>query len=511
MLTFLKSVPMKAKKQIVSFRGINYSDAFRDGDLRESLNISTRRFPYLTTRRARQKVEEYSNVSAISVRGALVVVQGTDLLYDGQVVGTVTAGEKQFAVVNTKLVIWPDRVYLDLVDMKVKQMAVKVSGTGAKFTAEHGDITVPSTWPDLTTMFKVGDGVTITGSSKEKNNQTLKILSMTKNLLSFGPGVFEDSTEAGTVFLERKVPEMDFICEANNRLWGCSSKAQTIYCSVLGDPTNFNVISSTAEDSWAVAVGSDGDFTGCCRHGSSVLFWKEARLHKLLGTIPDEFSLYDYAIEGVQKGSHKSLQIINEILYYMGPHGVYAYSGNLPTRLSENFGEKYFTDGVAGNDGDNYYLSAWEGGQSHLLVYETKSGFWFREDATNAIDFARIGKDLYMLDDTGTVWIVDTHKEDPTVEWMAQFTPFHETAEGRKMFSKIILRVELPKGAWLKVDVRCDNGKWRTVGKVIGKDMDSIPIQLPINRCDAFDVKLSGYGPCTIKTMLLEYSMGSDV
>lgn len=507
----MKSVPTKAKKQIVSFRGINYSDAFQDGDLRESLNISTRRFPYLTTRRARQKLEEYSDVSALSVRGALIVVQGTDLLYDGKVVGTVTAGEKQFAAVNTKLVIWPDRVYLDLVDMEVKPMAVTVSGTGAQFTSEYGDITVPSSWPDLTTLFKVGDGVTITGSSKAKNNQTLKIMSMTSNLLSFGEGIFEDVTESGTITLAREIPEMDYICEANNRLWGCSSKEQTIYCSVLGDPTNFNVISSTAADSWAVAVGSEGDFTGCCRHGSSVLFWKEARLHKLLGTIPDEFSLYDYAIEGVQKGSYKSLQIINEVLYYMGPHGVYAYSGNIPTLLSEAFGERYFTNGVAGNDGDNYYLSVWEDDTCSLLVYETKSGFWFREDSTNVIDFARVGKDLYMLDDTGTVWIADIREEDPEVEWMAQFAPFHETAEGRKMFSKIILRVELPKGAWMKIEVRCDNAKWKEVGKIIGRDMDSIPIQLPINRCDSFDVRLSGYGPCTIKTMLLEYSLGSDV
>lgn len=510
MLPILKSVNRKQKKELVAFRGINYSDAYRDGDLRESLNISTRRFPYLTTRRARRKLDEYDGATALAVRGGIVVVKGTDLLYDGEVVGTVTEGEKQFAVVNTKLVIWPDKVYLDLVDMKVKNLWAKVSGTGAKFTSEDGDIAVTG-WPDLTEHFNVGDAVTISGCTKEANNKTLIVQSMTANLLSFGPGMFEDATEAGTVFLERKVPDMDYICESNNRLFGCSSKDQVVYVSALGNPLNFYIEEGIASDSFAVAVGSDGDFTGCCKHGSSVLFWKENRLHKLLGTYAQEYSLYEYSMEGLQKGSHKSMQIINEVLYYMGNHGVYTYAGGMPTRISENFGEKEFTNGVAGTDGDNYYLSVMDGDSASLLVYETQSGFWFREDATNAVDFARISNALYMLDDTGSVWLLDTKEEDKDVEWMAQFTPFHESAEGRKHFSKIILRVEIPRGAWLKAEIRLDNGRWREVGKIIGKDMDSIPIQLPVNRCDMLEVRLSGRGPCTMKTMMLEYAMGSDV
>lgn len=512
MLPFLKSVPTKNKKQIVSFRGINYSNAYQDGDLIESLNISTRRFPYLTARRARMKMDAYSGATALAARDGLVVVQGTDLLYEGKVVGQVTEGEKQFAVVNTKLVIWPDKVYLDLTTQEVKPLGAKESGKGVKFSSADGDITVSgSEWPDLTTVFNVGDAVTISGSTKALNNATLIVKSMTKNLLSFGPGVFEDVTESGTITLERKIPDMDFICEANNRLFGCSSELQTLYSSAFGDPLNFNIAEGLSTDSWAVPVGSDGEFTGCCKHGSSILFWKEARMHKLLGTYPQEYSVYEYTIEGLQKGCHKSLEVINEVLYYLGTHGVYAYSGGMPQLLSANFGERYFKDGVAGNDGDNYYLSAWEGDECKLLVYETKSGFWFQEDATNAVDFARVSKDLYMLDDQGDIWLVDTREEDKDVDWMAQFTPFHESVEGRKMFSKIILRVELPKGAYMRVEVRYDNVRWREVGKIVGRDADSIPLQLPINRCDRFDVRLSGHGPCTIKTMLLEYAMGSDV
>ena len=79
------------------------------------------------------------------------------------------------------------------------------------------------------------------------------------------------------------------------------------------------------------------------------------------------------------------------------------------------------------------------------------------------------------------------------------------------MFTKLVLRLELPKTAWMRVEVRCDDGLWRESGKVIGRDSDSIPLYLPINRCDKLEVRLSGHGSCTIKSMMLEYKIGSDV
>ena len=39
-----------------------------------------------------------------------------------------TAGKKQFAVVNTKMVIWTDKVYLDIKDQTVKPLAAELTG-----------------------------------------------------------------------------------------------------------------------------------------------------------------------------------------------------------------------------------------------------------------------------------------------------------------------------------------------------------------------------------------------
>ena len=514
MLPYLNSTNRRTGKQVVAFRGINYSDQTQDGDLRDSLNLSARRYPYLTTRHGRTKQEGYEGCTALTARGELVMVRGTDLLYDGKVVGTVTEGEKQFAVVNTKMVIWPDKVYLDLTDQTVKPMSAKISGTGIKITVPENGLPVLTVtgWGDLTEKFNVGDGITISGcTAKAENNKDVTVKSITATTITVKEKALVEATETGEITLERRVPDMDYICESENRLWGCSNDAQTIYASALGDPTNFFVYDGVATDGYAVAVGTEGDFTGCCKLSSSILFWKESKLHKVLGSYPAEYSMYTYDIEGLQKGCHKSVQIINEVLYYMGLHGVYAYSGGIPSLISANFGDRLLTDAVAGTDGDSYYLSVLEGEKRHLMVYETKSGIWMHEDDTRALDFARVGKDVYLLDSGGEVWLMDSRQDDYDMEWMAQFTPFYETIQGRKRYTKLLLRMELPKGAWMRAEVCFDDGKWREVGKLLGREQDSIPFQIPINRCDRFELRLSGCGPCTILAMMLEYQVGSDV
>ena len=764
MLPFLNSSRGNAKKQIVQFRGINFSDRYTDGDMLDGMNLSARRSPFLTTRRARKHLPEYDGASAFLYRDKPIWVNGTDLIYDGRVVAQVTEGEKQFALVNTKLCVFPDKIYVDTKTLEVKKLnegvnsavgaediaiasnqledgqinsaiytkflsalnayPVQLTSSGSivigntdyqdtKFytygkdykevekcwdslnsvwdmdklaeletevnhrtyekgaivilgedgyvklnknygssgmygtismlsrTAEHEETEmgkghylyghkymVGSGAHSFTDVFKVGDAISITGTRGGVYDTEKALLNgVEDNRLSFGGDVFRvfyngnnvvDSIYAATIVrtglkagkywvkpeydgdkvkrydhvilfevtkplpgrysfvtplygsqlegsqtsqvyvldletrtivekcnsdseyddfeeyyedkyarrgsllkvnrpngdyvsFSKPYPDLDFVCESENRLWGCSNKDQTIYASALGDPTNFFVYDGLSTDSFAVAVGTEGEFTGCCKHSSSVLFFKETKLHKVLGSFPAEYIMYTYETEGLQKGSHKSMQIINDVLFFLGNHGVYAFTGGTPSLISANFGETQLTNGVAGNDGDTYYLSAWEGDTCHLLLYETKSGQWMKEDATNAVDFARAGQDLYMLNDKGEVWLMDAKEEDADIEWMAHFTPFYESIEGRKMYTKLLLRMQLPKGAWLKAEVRCDDGVWRDSGRIIGGDADTIPLNLPINRCDKLEVRLSGHGPCTIKAMMLEYKIGSDV
>lgn len=498
------------KIETVQMRGINWSDKLADGDLRDSLNLSARRWPYITTRKGRVKQTAYQNATALTSWDKLVAVQGTSLLYDGQVVGTVTAGKKQFAVVNTKMVIWPDKVYLDIKDQQVKPLAAELSGSKATFATNK--ITVNG-WADLTTKFKAGDGVTLSGcTSKPENNKDFVIKAVTSNTITVADNTFVAVNEASTAIkLERKIPDLDFICESENRLWGCDSDTQTIYASALGDPTNFYVYEGLSTDAYTLAVGTEGKFTGCCKLSSSVLFWKETKLHKMLGSYPAEYAMYTYEMEGLQDGCQKSQQVINDTLFYKGHHGVYAYSGGTPTLISENFGEKEFTDAIAGNDGDSYYLSVKDGAAHKLMVYETKTGIWVLEDGTEAVDFARIGKDLYMLDGIGDVYLLDGAPTPKDQRWVAQFTPMYETIDGKKTYSKLLVRLELPAGSHVIAKARFDGKSWQECGRVAGRDYNVTAMRIATNRCDKFELRLEGEGECTILGISREFIIGSDV
>ena len=511
-MTNLPRLPYSIQKtsgEINVMRGINLSDNTQDGDLAGCKNLSIRRFPYFTTRRSRRQLTEYAGATALTSWEKLVVVQGGQIYYDGAARGAISNGEKQFAVVNSKLVIWPDKKYLDMNTLTVKDLGAAASGSGATFGTNT--ITVSWSGTDLSTLFSAGDCITISGcTAQEGNNKDIVIQEVAAKVLTFTDGAFTAATESGTITLERKIPDMDFVFENDNRLWGCSNETKTIYASALGDPTNLYVYEGLSTDSYALTVGSEGDFTGCCKLSASILFWKDHTLHKILGDIPADYTLYTYNLEGVLAGCNKSLQVINETLYYMSAHGVYAYSGGTTALLTMEFGQHHFTDAVAGTDGMNYYLSAREGEEQHLFVYNTTHGTWVREDETKATDFTRMGRDLYFLDDGGNVFLADSGVESNTIEWYAQFAPFYETVQGRKGFSKLLLRVELPKTSWLLVEMRCDGGRWLRVGEIRGGERDVEALPIGVDRCDKFELRLSGKGQCTVLSMLRQFTVGSE-
>lgn len=139
--------------------------------------------------------------------------------------------------------------------------------------------------------------MTIAGAAAhEGNNQTIIIREIDGDYLRFYENSFtiNEGGDAETLTISRDVPDMDFICENENRLWGC--KEDTIYSSKLGDPFNWNVFDGLSTDSYAVNVGSAGDFTACCSYlGYPVFFKEEINLQGLRGQalqLPgDEFGL----------------------------------------------------------------------------------------------------------------------------------------------------------------------------------------------------------------------------
>ena len=143
--------------------------------------------------------------------------------------------------------------------------------------------------------------------------------------VSLDGSVSREFVSAEVVELERRVPDMDYLTECDNRVWGCSNKENVIYACKLGDPTNWFSYRGIAADSYAVTVGSDGAFTGAATCMGYALFFKENTLHKLYGSKPSDFQLSSLRCRGVAKGAARSLCVINETLYYLSPDGVMAW------------------------------------------------------------------------------------------------------------------------------------------------------------------------------------------
>lgn len=506
---------------IVAMQGLNLSDNYRDGALEDSHNISMRRFPYFTTRNGRT-VYGIENCETLFVWDDLVYVTNNnsyiELVIDGHVVGTLSDPHPQFVVVHNKLIIWSgsDKKYFDKTERLLKDLGASASLGSVTFTANS--ITAAGA-PGFDSLFKAGDTVHITGcTTNQGNNRYAKIKTVSAASLTFQDEIFTAGTETGTIKIEREIPDMEFVCEYGSRLWGAAGK--TIYASALDDPTNFFDYSGNAGDSYAAEVPSQGAFTGCAALGSMVIFFKEDKIYKIMGSYPAEYRLYTYEMEGTI--SHRSIVNINDTLFYMGWHGVMMYSGGAVSNISAALGERTFLESVAGTDGENYYLSCSDipTDNQYFFVYSLRYGIWIREDNIKVRAFARDGNNLTFAADDGKVYLENAQSPgsgpDADLPWSMTFRPFYESSDGysklftKKRYSKIILRTELPAGSWMQIEVKEDDRPWKEVRKIAGTSNGLTRVVIPIGRCDKCQIRMSGAGPFALMNMQKEFRIGSD-
>ena len=636
MLPELNAQMQSRESQVSAFLGIHYGEGPSMGQAEETQNLSTARFPALCTREGRAQEGTWTNATGIYYRGGLLTVAGSKLYFDGTEIGDITPGEKQFATVNSKIVIFPDKVMVDSVDKTITRLEASAeiaaglaevvtgaegSSTGKTIkvhmgnyqaavvgsgnlggndpdhlknwhTREHpfysvqsvsvnketGEVTISKSstgksaddisrgdlvyntslgidgvtkWAKITQIyhkiyvnkvtdeygydydiygvvgsstpfagmeglgFKAGDTVEITGcTTHPENNKTITIRELgtvveggeTLYTMTFDPDTLTAGVEAGAVSIRRKVPALSLICESGNRLWGV--EGNTIFGSALGDPTNFYTYDGLDTDSFAVAVASDGAFTAVVPYGSSVLFFKEEVLHKLLGDYPSNYQLYDSKIPGVKRESSGSVCRINEVVYYHGREGVYQYAGGTPKLISQDFGPRRYEKASAGALGDRYYISmkdlraaAWG-----MWVYDIQNRLWVREDGTHAAGFASGNGKLWYLDGDGTkVMCATPDTSAEVVAWSVTLDRFDERLRSRNAFVRLVLRAEVVESTgWLQVEVSTDKGPWRLIypRKEHWTGVCVIPIIFPW--CDGLRIRISGQGKVMLHSITRE-------
>ena len=333
--------------------------------------------------------------------------------------------------------------------------------------------------------------------------------------VSLDGSVSREFVSAEVVELERRVPDMDYLTECDNRVWGCSNKENVIYACKLGDPTNWFSYRGIAADSYAVTVGSDGAFTGAATCMGYALFFKENTLHKLYGSKPSDFQLSSLRCRGVAKGAARSLCVINETLYYLSPDGVMAWDGSIPTKVSTALDParlRNVKSALGGALDGRYYLHLVRGsGEAQavrLLVYDTERGLWQEEDVCS-YEMAGSGGQLYLWDGKA-IWAADADREE---NWQQaggiEDGVSFELVSGdigldspeELYLSRLTLRLEAEVKSRIEVAVSYDSGAWETLAQLTADGRRCFDVPFVPRRCGSLRFRLKGRGQLTLRSL----------
>ncbi len=344
-MPFLPEINMESQTRLMTseFGGYNHNLKISDGEFYDTLNLSSEHAPLLSERRRRGTVRSLESGQGLLGKDSLCIVDGGTLFVNGLAtpLDHLSPGEKKLVSMGAYICIFPDRLFYNTADpsdygsMEAKYIS-SLSGQTVRYQACRSDgepigqRTVSSAQPEqpangqiwvnasdgawyeyssfqeewividtvytkisfqsigtVSGKFREYDGVTISGAYFDDLNGE-KILYAVGGgeqeadfVVVVGP-IEEDYTDTnGSVTIERSVPQLDFVCECNNRLWGCfygisgGRTLNEVYCCALGDFRNWRQYMGAATDSWTASVGSDGPWTGAAAYLGSPVFFKE--------------------------------------------------------------------------------------------------------------------------------------------------------------------------------------------------------------------------------------------
>lgn len=573
----------QSREMISTFGGYNHNRSIAGSEFYDMENMSSDGYPLLQSRKPRGAVRQLEEPDGILAKDAMAWVDSGKLYYNGaEIVGlTLENGEKQLVSMGAYLLIWPDKKYLntkDLTDFGSMEAAFESAGTvtyalstadgGAlsKVSAtkpeepEGGEFWIDTTqtphslmvWSSSTEMwtsvgtvytkiqatgiglpFEEGDGVEISGAAYGGDSAAVKEqfdeLNGTKIIFAKDDnyivvvGLIDltyEQTE-GTITVKRTVPEMDYVCEAQNRIWGCKygmvdgKAVNELYCCKLGDFKNWRVYAGISTDAWAASVGSDGAWTGCANYLGYPTFFKENTIHRIAISSVGAHQVTETVGRGVQNGSFRSLCVVNEVLFYKSRTDICAYDGSFPTSMGAALGDALYDKAVGGSLNGKYYLSMMDtGGVWHLFVYDAAKGLWHREDNTHATMFTAMDDDLYFID-ADTKQLMCVLGSQGTVEtapdWMAESGTIGYDYPDKKYLSRYNIRLQIEDGGELRMYCMYDSdGKWLHAGTVRRKGHGTFTVPVIPRRCDHMKLRLEGKGVVRVFSIAKILELGSD-
>lgn len=551
---------------VTAFGGLNHNLRIKDNEFFDMQNMTGKWLPVMQARNRRRLLRQLDKANGIFAHEEICWVDGSEFVYGGEVKGSLTDGEKQFVRMGAYVLIWPDKAYYNTHTdefgnlgakktvaaraeiCKLDGTAYEVKHTGAEppedpaggdiwidtsdapaVLKEYSDmseqwVSIPTVYSRITADgigagFAKNDGIDIQGFDSEELTGTHYLVDVSDDALIV-VALLTAPMEAAAVTLERKIPDMEFIVEHENRLWGCSSATHEIYASALGDPKNWHQYIGLASDSYAVTVGSTGAFTGAASHLGFVMFFKETCCHQILGSKPANYQLSTSNLRGIAAGSEKSLVRVGETLYYHAGEEVCAYNSALPSSISRALGNDRYHAGVGGALGSVYYLSlAMDDGGRVLFTYDTKNGVWLKEDTADVQAFAQLNGDLIMLDYAGRLWSMSGKSypwengamPEADVEWMLETGDIGFERQAAQYVGGIQLHAQCDAKSSFAVRIQYDGcGDWHLLLNRTVPQRQSMTIPITPRRARLIRLRISGRGDFRLYSMTMRIETGSD-
>ena len=573
------SVQNASRQMVDVFKGYNHNLRISDGEFYAMTNLTSDHYPVLSPRGKRNVYVSATSPQGMISKDALCYVDGSKFIINEYPVdmGLSSDGPKQLISMGAYVIILPDKKWINTKDL-TKYGDIEATYTSSSTVTFElcnitGDLyanapasdTAPSSpanmamWIDTsstphtlkqysttsqmwvsiaTTYIKISatgigaafeqyDGVNISGivsNSLKDLNASMVIWAKTDNSIvvtGILDAVTQQTVSQGAITVERTMPDMDFVVESENRLWGCryglsddGKVVNEIYACKLGDFKNWSCFMGVSTDSYTVSLGTDGQFTGAITHLGYPLFFKENFVHKVYGNYPSNFQVQTTACRGVQKGCDRSLAIVNETLFYKGRSGICAYDGSLPTEASYSLGNEAYSDAVGGGHGNKYYVSMKDSaGAWNLFVYDMAKGMWHKEDNFQAVAFCSCRGEMYAIDASSKQIVTMTGTEGSSdIEWMAQTGELALSSPDMKYVSRLTVRMSMDIGATMKVYIQYDQeNTWKQVANMTGTSLRSFSFPIRPRRCDHMKLKFEGVGMCKIYSITKTIEQGSEI
>lgn len=538
-----------SRRTVDAFGGLNRSPRTGEGEFAQMENLSSDFYPVLAPCPPREQLD-ITGVTSLGAGQRLFYTQGTELVLGDRRIdlGLSPDGNKILVKMGAYVVVFPDKKYASTLENgDCGSLEARFEAANAVLTPctlegadripdyiqsaeplspENGTLwldtaaspAVLKEWsaasnlwaavetayvrieaPGIGVPFRQYDGVTLSGAEALDGANVIWQAGSDFAVVS---GVLEGQKHMRGLVLSRTVPEMDYVIECGNRLWGCragtdrlGNPVNEIYASKLGDFRNWNCFMGLSTDSYAVTVGTQGPFTGAITYLGNPLFFKEDCLYKIYGSYPAAFHVQSTACRGVAQGGGESLAIVGETLFYKSPMGVCAYDGSLPAEVGRNLGFDPLEGGVGAGFGGKYFLSLQEHtGTDALYVYDKLLGQWHRETGFGARQMVSHAGKLYGLDKNGGLWLLRGGKSRARVKWMARTGRISGWDGKRMVLKNLELQLLLANRARMDISVRYDDrGAWERIGTLTGSDRRFL---LPIRPkpCSHLELLLEGEG-----------------